>query len=239
MPYKLVIFDLDGTLCDSFPWFLRIVNAVADRHGFRRIAEHEIEAVRGKGAREIVAFFQVPAWKLPIIARDMRRIKAAQLDEIPLFPGVDRLLQALAAKGVVTAMVSSDSEENVRRALGPENARLISHYACGASIFGKAQKFRRVLKLAGVAAADAICIGDEIRDIEAARKAGIACGAVTWGYATAQALQAQAPEMMFSNIDEMIARLAADAKISDMTTAATTAQNAVAARRPGDKRKKA
>lgn len=205
---RLAIFDLDGTLSDSFPWFLRVVNAVADKHGFRRIADHEIDMVRGKGSREIVKFFQVPTWKLPIIARDMRRMKGEQLDGIPLFPGVDRLLQTLAAKSIVTAMVSSDSEENVRRALGPDNARLISYYACGASLFGKARKFRRVLKLSGIAAADAICIGDEVRDIEAARKAGIPFGAVSWGYATPQALQALGPEEMFDSMDDMIARLA-------------------------------
>jgi phosphoglycolate phosphatase len=205
---RLAIFDLDGTLSDSFPWFLRIVNSVADKHGFRRIADHEIDMVRGKGSREIVKFFQVPAWKLPLIARDMRRMKGEQIDGIPLFPGVDRLLQTLAAKGVATAMVSSDSEENVRRALGPANARLISHYACGASLFGKARKFRRALKMAGVPAVDAICIGDEVRDIEAARKAGIAFGAVSWGYATPQALEALKPDTMFTSMDEMIARLA-------------------------------
>jgi len=31
VPYSLVIFDLDGTLVDSFPCFLRTINAVADR----------------------------------------------------------------------------------------------------------------------------------------------------------------------------------------------------------------
>lgn len=208
LPYKLVLFDLDGTLSDSFPWFLRIVNTAADKHGFRRIADHEIESVRGKGSREIVKFFQVPAWKLPIIARDMRRMKTEQLDGIPLFPGVDRLLQTLALKGVATAMVSSDSEENVRRALGPANARLISYYACGASIFGKAKKFRRVLTMSGIAAKHAIYVGDEIRDLEAARKAGIAFGAVSWGYALPQALAAHKPEEMFDSMDDMIARLA-------------------------------
>lgn len=208
MPYKLVIFDLDGTLSDSFPWFLRVVNSVADRHGFRRIGDDEIETVRNKGAREIVQFFQVPAWKLPIIARDMRRMKSAALDQIPLFPGVDRLLQALAGRGVAAAMVSSDSEDNVRRALGTGNARLIAHYACGASVFGKAAKFRKVLKLAGVAAQDAICIGDEVRDIEAARRAGIAFGAVSWGYASAQALAAHAPDHLFLSMNDLIARLA-------------------------------
>ena len=43
MPYSLVIFDLDGTLADSFPWFLRNVNDVADRFGFRRIADGDVE----------------------------------------------------------------------------------------------------------------------------------------------------------------------------------------------------
>jgi phosphoglycolate phosphatase len=138
----------------------------------------------------------------------MRRMKSEHLDTIPLFAGVDRLLQALAVKGVAAAMVSSDSEENVRRALGPANARLISYYACGASIFGKAKKFRRVLTMSGIAAKDAICIGDEVRDIEAARKAGLAFGAVSWGYATPQALATLSPEEMFDSMDDMIARLA-------------------------------
>jgi phosphoglycolate phosphatase len=207
LPYKLVLFDLDGTLSDSFPWFRRIVNSVADRHGFRRVKDDEIESLRGKGSREIVKFFRVPAWKLPVIARDMRRIKAEQLADIPLFPGVDRLLQALAARGIVIAMVSSDAEDNVRAALGSANARLVTHYACGASIFGKAKKFRRVLKLSGIPAAQAIAIGDEIRDLEAARKAGIAFGAVSWGYATPQALAALSPEETFASMDDMIARL--------------------------------
>lgn len=208
MTYKLVLFDLDGTLSDSFPWFLRIVNSVADKHGFRRIADGEIDTLRGKGAREIVKYLDVPAWKLPLIARDMRRMKTQALAGIPLFPGVGEMLRALNERGVVTAMVSSDHEANVRLALGPDNARLIAHYACGASLFGKAAKFRRVLKMSGIAPEHAIAIGDELRDSEAARAAGIAFGAVAWGYATREALAAQNPEAMFATMDDIVARLA-------------------------------
>ncbi len=82
----------------------------------------------------------------------------------------------------------SDNEANAKTALR-EHAALISHYACGASLFGKAAKFRRVLKAAGIAPQDAIAIGDEVRDVEAARDAGIAFGAVAWGYATVDALK--------------------------------------------------
>lgn len=207
MTYKLAIFDLDGTLSDSFPWFLRIVNSVADKHGFRRIADGEIDTLRGKGAREIVTFLEVPAWKLPIIARDMRRMKTQALAGIPLFPGVGEMLRALIEREIVIAMVSSDHEANVRLALGPDNARLIAHYACGASMFGKAAKFRRVLKISGIAPEQAIAIGDELRDSEAARAAGIAFGAVAWGYATPEALASQNPAEVFATMEDIVARL--------------------------------
>lgn len=200
--YKLVIFDLDGTLLDSFPWFLSVVNDVAETHGFRRVAPHEVEEMRGKGSRELVEFLEVPFWKIPRIARDMRRMKTERLKDIPLFAGVDRMLRHFSESGVITAMVSSDHEENVRAALG-DSTQYIAHFACGASLFGKAVKYKAVLKRTGIPASEAITIGDEVRDGEAAQKAGIAFGAVSWGYATPAALARTSPTLTFASIDEI------------------------------------
>jgi phosphoglycolate phosphatase len=207
MLYKLAIFDFDGTLADSFPWFLGMVNGLADAHGFRRIEEHEIEMLRGLGARQVAGHLGVPAWKLPRIAREMRRQMARDIGGIALFPGVDRLLRDLAGRGIRLAVVTSNSIDNVRRVLGPDSAALIHHYECGASIFGKRPKLRAVLRASGVPASQAICIGDEIRDLEAARAEGIAFGAVTWGYTNPEALRAQNPEEMFEGPEEILQRL--------------------------------
>src|SRR3954463_14274177 len=117
---RLAIFDMDGTLVDSFPWFLSVVNSVADRHGFRRIEHHEIDRLRDKGSREILSHLRVPLWKLPAIARDMRKLKSESLHRIPLFPGVPQMLQNLVERGTELAVVSSDSEANVRAALAAE-----------------------------------------------------------------------------------------------------------------------
>jgi phosphoglycolate phosphatase len=197
MPYSLVIFDLGGTLVDSFPWFLRNVNDVADRFGFRRVADGDVEALRHASTREILSRLEVPLWKLPVIARHMRRLKAEQAASIALFEGAEAVLRTLAAAGLRLALVSSDSEANARVKLG-EAASLFDHYDCSASIFGKAAK-----KRAAVDAAQAISIGDETRDIEAARAAGIACGAVTWGYAAPEALKVLGPDLIFDGMDDV------------------------------------
>lgn len=202
MPFSLAIFDLDGTLADSFPWFLRTINDVADRFGFRRVRDEDVEELRHASSREILSRLEVPMWKLPAIARHARRLKAEAAGEISLFAGVETMLRTLAESGVQLALVTSDSEANAREKLGPA-AALFAHFDCSASIFGKPAKFRRVVRRAGVAPGDTIAIGDEVRDIEAARAVGIACGAVCWGYAAPAALRALGPDHVFERMDQI------------------------------------
>jgi phosphoglycolate phosphatase len=207
MPYALAIFDLDGTLADSFPWFLGVLNTVAREFGFREVAQGDIEPLRHGSVHEILRKLDVPLWKVPQIAHRMRAMKRADMAHISLFPGVDAMLRALADASVTLALVSSDNAANVRGLLGEANAALFTHFACGAALFGKAAKFKQVMREAGVAPGATIAIGDEIRDIEAARAAGIACAAVTWGYAAPKALRAQNPDVVFERVEEIAAML--------------------------------
>ena len=203
MPPRLVIFDFDGTLADSFPWFRSVLNAVGARHGLRPVGPEEVEALRLLSTREILASLRVPPWKLPALTRDLRALKAAAAADIPLFPGVPAMLAGLAAGGARVAIASSDSEASIRATLGPAAAP-VSHIASGAALFGKAALLRRVLRTLAVPAAEAIYIGDETRDAEAAAKAGLAFGAVTWGYAAPAALLARAPARVFGAPAEIL-----------------------------------
>ena len=197
MGYRLLIFDFDGTLADSALWFGRVLNGVAKRYGFRQIDVAEMAELRGQPNREIIRRLGVPAWKMPFIAAHFRQLAAEAAPELKLFPDVEVMLRRLSSGGVKIAVVSSNSEATVRAVLGAELAGLISYYGCGASVFGKAPKFRAVIRKAGVEEADVLCVGDEVRDIEAARKAHLATGAVTWGYATPEILRAQRPSAVF------------------------------------------
>ncbi|KAB1075075.1 HAD hydrolase-like protein [Methylobacterium planeticum] len=203
--YRLVILDFDGTLADTFPWFCGVINDVADRYRFRRVAEHETEALRGLGARAIIAHLGVPRWKLPAIARHMHALAARDIAGLRLFPGIDAMLDGLEAGGVRLAVVSSNTEANIRQGLGARNAGRIEDYACGAALFGKARRLRAVIRRSGVAPGAVLSIGDEIRDAEAAAEVGCGFGAVAWGYTRADALAALKPDHLFADPAEIVA----------------------------------
>jgi phosphoglycolate phosphatase len=214
--YRLAIFDFDGTLADSLPWFRASFQDMIARFDLAPVAADEIEGLRMMSARQIMARLNVPMWRLPIIVSDMRKRKLAAAADISLFDGVAALLADLQRLGIPTAIVSSDGEESVRRVLGP-TAALISRFDCGAAIFGKHRKFRRVARHFGTRPADTICIGDEIRDIEAARAAGMDSGAVAWGYAFPAALQAASPTHLFNSMAEITQRLAPEGGTSEVS----------------------
>ena len=117
--YRLAIFDFDGTLADSLPWFRASFQDMITRFDLAPVRDDEVEGLRGMSAREIMARLNVSMWQLPAIVSDMRKRKLAAASEISLFAGIPAILTDLQRFGIKTAIVSSDSEASVRHVLGP------------------------------------------------------------------------------------------------------------------------
>jgi phosphoglycolate phosphatase len=205
--YRLAIFDSDGTLADTLPWMRSTFNEMAVEHGFKQVATADYERFRDLQGVDLLRELGLPLWKLPRVVSSMRRRMAEHTGTFSLFPGISDVLPRLAAAGVQLAVVSSNSRENVERVLGVENVKLMTQLACGVSMFGKAARLRQVIRGSGIPRQQAIYIGDEIRDAEAADKAGIAFGAVTWGQHTEESLRAKNPAQIFTAVQEMADKL--------------------------------
>lgn len=212
MPYKLVIFDFDGTLADSAAWLTARLNGVAERYRFPKPSPEEVEEMRGLNSREIVRRLGLPVWKLPLIARHVRQLAIDDPSGIALFPGIETMLRDLDTRGAQLAVVSSNAEETIRRTMGASLAAAIDHFECGASVFGKARRLQRVLKASRVAAGDTIFIGDETRDVEAAHQAGVAAAGVLWGYAKPAAFAGFDGLRTFAAVEELAGYLGGKAE---------------------------
>jgi phosphoglycolate phosphatase len=209
--YKLIIFDFDGTLADTLPWVLTIIDDLADKYKFQRLDRQQLAEMRRLDAKTLLKQYKVPAWKLPLIGRYIHRRLAQSIQQVSLFDGVDAMLQQLTEAGLTLAIVSSNSRENIHRVLGPANVARIRYFECGAAVFGKHSRLKKVLKRAKVRPSEALAIGDEVRDCEAARRTHLPFGVVAWGYTDFEALRAQAPREAFCRVDDIVRHvLAAD-----------------------------
>lgn len=202
VPARLVVFDFDGTLADSFPLFLDAFDTLARRHGFRAFAHGELQAMRGLSSREMIARAGLPAWKLPAVANDFRRFMAERIAAVKLFDGIPEAVAELAGRGFRLAIATSNSDANVRSVLGDALLSRFAHVDCGISIFGKPTRLRRLAR-GSASGMRPIYVGDELRDAEAAAAVGFAFGAVGWGYTHLSALQAAGPEHVFAHPAEL------------------------------------
>jgi phosphoglycolate phosphatase len=203
MKYKLAIFDFDGTLADSFPFFAATINTLAQQYEFNTVRDEEEPALRRMNARQIIKHVGLPRWKLPMVAASFMARMGERAGDIPLFAGVEETLTCLGEAGVLLSVVSSNSRENVTKILGPSVLSLVSHVDCGMSMFGKASRINKLLKKTKLPAASAIYIGDQLTDLEAARRSGVAFGAVSWGFSAVEALRAHGPDEEFATVAEI------------------------------------
>lgn len=201
--YRLYLFDFDGTLANTLPFFQSYFNQIAEEFRFKKVEDHEWELFRNRDIASIMRHLGISRWKLPLVVRRFRKIMHTHSQEIALFQGVTEFFQKLESRGQNFAIVSSNSKENIQAILGQSLASKFQFILGGASVFGKASKLKKALKMANVKAEDSIYIGDEKRDAEAAAAVGLAFAGVTFGYAPRATLLEKNPTYLFDSITEM------------------------------------
>ena len=207
MKYKLVILDFDGTLADTFPWFVKNIRAVADKYGFKHIKDEEVEELRNFDAKHMIKHVGFPILKLPLIATHMRGLMKKEIHTIKLFDGVPEMLQKLHNAGLTLAVVSTNSQENVRAVFGPDLSALVTDFECGVSLFSKEAKLKKISHKCKIPLSEAIYIADEMRDFESAQNVGLDLGAVRWGYTNPEALKKLHPTLFFESVGVIVKKL--------------------------------
>lgn len=193
--YGLLVWDFDGTLADTLGAALEVYNQMADQYGFGRIDDPE--AVRSFTARKFISHHKIPILRLPSLIREYLRIQNARMGDIQLNAGILDSLHAMQDQGVRHGIISSNSQENISVCLQANQVEDLFDFVIGyPRLFGKSRAIKRLLKAEKVSPDTVLYVGDEIRDIDAAKKAKIDVAAVTWGFNTAETLAKCAPTFL-------------------------------------------
>ncbi len=190
-----VIFDFDGTIADSMDAFLGVYNRIAPEYGCRTIPENDRFFLRKRRPQECFREYGMTILKLPVIVLRMRKEARGCITGIKPFPGVVEAIRELGAAGYTLGVVSSNAPENVRRFLAHHDLTRFFDFVQGSKhVFGKHMVIKRLFRTRGIRPGCAVYVGDETRDVEAARKSGIPVISVSWGYQAREALAASGPD---------------------------------------------
>jgi phosphoglycolate phosphatase-like HAD superfamily hydrolase len=208
MSDKIFIFDFDGTIADTHHYIIKIANQLAPQYGFKKIPWEDVEMLRDKTAKEMIAHLSVPLLKIPAILAHAKRIFHDGIDQIGLIEGLHDALHTIAGKSVTMGIVSSNNRKNIERFLKNHDLEIFDFLQSTTKIWSKNHTIAKLIKSHGFNKSDVIYIGDETRDISAARKSGIRCIAVTWGYNSRRALEADKPDFLADRPEELLDILA-------------------------------
>lgn len=199
---KVLLFDFDGTLVDSFAAITNTLDNLADEFGYSRLANMEI--LRQKPIKDIIKDLNIPFIKLPGLIKRARADLKKQIPLLDPIASIIEVLETLKNSGFSMAIITSNTVENVDLFLKNHNITVFDTVYSDNSFFGKYKVINRFLKKFNIAQKDAIYIGDEIRDIEASYKSGIQVIAVTWGFNSKEILEQYKPDFLVSTPAELL-----------------------------------
>ena len=203
MNYRLVVFDFDGTLADSLASSVRIFQQIGPGLGLKPF--DDLAAARSMPSRKVLKRVGVTFWKLPKVVRAFQAAVAEHAHELKLHPGVPDALAALHARGTRLGILSSNREDNIRTCLAANGVEPLFAFVVGhPQLFGKARALRRIRRRQKVERADMVYVGDETRDVEAAKRAGVGAAAVAWGYHTPELLGRLNPTVLVREPHELV-----------------------------------
>jgi 2-phosphoglycolate phosphatase len=190
LPPAAVFFDLDGTLADTAADLAAPVNAMRAERGLEPLPIEQLRPFASMGARGLIGrglgvSRESPQFE-PLRLDFLRRYESAMMVHTRLFDGMHEVLAALDAAGIRWGVVSNKVERYVRPILDELGLLGRSATAIGGDTTAFAKPHPEPLlhaaRLTGTVATACVYVGDDLRDIEAGRAAGMATIAAAYGF---------------------------------------------------------
>lgn len=209
MTKKVIVFDFDGTIADTYQAIVNITNDLSSEFGYQPMDEEELLLLKNLSSKEIVKRTEISLFKLPFLVKRVQKELGYQIAELSPIKGIESVLLELKQKDYILGIVTSNVRENVVVFLQNNNLEYIFDFIySGINIFGKHRIINELVKKHNLNKTDVIYVGDETRDIRSARKSGIRIIAVGWGFNSQEILAEHKPDFLAVKPTELLKAIA-------------------------------
>jgi N-acetyl-D-muramate 6-phosphate phosphatase len=187
---EAVLFDLDGTLADTAPDMANTVNRMLVKRGLPSVRVEEVRPFVSRGARGMIC----TAFRIGTDHPEFSAMRDEFLElygqnlcvDTRLFPGMAELLDALDARSIAWGVVTNKFERFARPILDELGLGQRAAVVVGGDTCPRPKPFPDPLLFAaatiGVAPMNTLYVGDDERDVQAARAARMPVVVAGYGY---------------------------------------------------------
>lgn len=209
---QALFFDLDGTLVDSALDIHRSLNMALTDLGLPQVSVTQVRNWVGRGASRLVACVlqgrpQATALHEPVLTRFMQHYQTHVCVDSVLYPGVRECLEQAQAQRLYLACITNKPYAPARQLLEALDLSVYFPLMLGGdSLEHKKphpQPLQHALAYFGLAAHQALMVGDSRNDVEAAHAAGMRCVAVPYGYNHGEDIRLCGPDYLLDSLDRL------------------------------------
>lgn len=202
---KYVVFDFDGTIADTIDLSIRLYNKIAPEYDCKTMDPGDRHLLATMKPQELMHEAGITNLKLTKLVLRVRKELGRHIHEAEPAPGIVAAIEEIRKAGFMTGILTSNSLENVDRFCTNNCSHdTFDFIYSGRNLFGKDRVIRRMLKKEEIPQDRVVYIGDETRDVEACKKAGIPVISVCWGLSRRESFKSLDPDKIADEPKELI-----------------------------------
>lgn len=201
---KMVLFDYDGVLADSFPRNLEAGREAARRLGHSILpTESDLHSIREMSYVELGRVISLPEEKLPLYSDTCLQVINDHKDPIKFFADVEPALRKLHTSALLGIVTSNRYDEVSKRLKHAGLDHLFGPILGIETNCCKSEKIRKIMDQEQIGPSATYMIGDAASDIREANEAGVLSVGATWGYQPREVLETASPDYIIDSLSDL------------------------------------
>ncbi|MCY9024088.1 HAD-IA family hydrolase [Priestia megaterium] len=179
---KVILFNFNGTIVNTKNLAIDIFNEIAEKQGYKKINEEEVPHLSTLSIRDRCKTLNVPIYKMPLVGIAIKRRYQTYIPNLKPVLGISEVLKELKKQDCKLGFLTSNNKNETNEFLINNSIDIFEYNHYSFNPFSKSRDISSFLKNNRLKKDEVIYVGDELRDIKAAKKNGLFCVAVSWGY---------------------------------------------------------